>query len=130
MLSGNVNLQARIRLLFYKKNFKKVLASWNGLVFEKSFVGSVAAVSDLELPEDVQQVVGDLVEEGNDLEDLKGIVPLSDQGYTGHYGNQTPLLSLEGAQQLEWPPAFAPGGDVTPIPEKDALCSFDPNNPR
>lgn len=39
-LSGNIDLQARVNLLFYKKTFSKKLAHWNGFNHDYVFFGS------------------------------------------------------------------------------------------
>lgn len=130
ILSGNVNLQARVRLLFFKKTWKKVLASWEGPEFEKSFVGSIQAAVDLELPDELEQILGEVQAAGDVLEDIPALVPLWDKGYTGHFGTQTPLLSQVAAQQLAWPPAYQAGAGVVPIPTPSEMCAQTEPGPR
>jgi hypothetical protein len=55
LLSGNINLQARIRLLFFSAIFKQVLAAWDGITFDKAFVGSIQSVQGLTLPPEVRE---------------------------------------------------------------------------
>lgn len=40
-LSGKINLAARIRLLFFKKTFRKKIAEWKGLTTKYEFVGKL-----------------------------------------------------------------------------------------
>lgn len=40
-LSGKINLAARVRLLFFKKTFRKKIAEWNGLTTKYEFVGKL-----------------------------------------------------------------------------------------
>lgn len=124
MLSGNVNLQARIRLLFYKKTFKKILAKWNGITFDHSFVGSIQAVDGLELPAEAQSIADDLAAAGADPASLVALVPLSDKGYTGHFGPQIPLLAQDALAGLEWPPTYDPALPTVPMPSVQSMCGL------
>jgi hypothetical protein len=40
-LSGKISLAARIRLLFFKKTFRKKIASWDGITKKYEFVGTL-----------------------------------------------------------------------------------------
>ncbi len=121
VLAGNINLQARIRLLFFSVSFKHVLAAWNGIEFEKSFVGSIQPVQGLQLPDEMRDVVTTLTAQGKNVADLKALVPLVGGGLVGEYGTLMPLLTNAGLDQL-WPPTFDASAPVVALASNEALC--------
>jgi hypothetical protein len=55
-LSGQIDLQARVRLLFFKKTFKKKIADWPGFEFDYVFVGGAGESEPLAGAPDFGQV--------------------------------------------------------------------------
>lgn len=125
ILSGNINLQARIRLLFFSTSFKKILAKWSGIPFDVSFVGSIKPVQGLTLPDEVRGVVDNLEAAGKKAQDLKALVPLAQKGFTGYFGGKLPLLKQSALSSI-WPPAYNPSAPVTNVPSTQSFCGTRP----
>jgi len=121
LLAGNINLQARIRLFFFSVSFKQILASWNGIEFDKAFVGSIQPVQGLQLPDEMRDVVTNLAAQGKNAADLKALVPLVGEGLIGNYGSLMPMLTYAGLNEI-WPPDFDSVAAVVALPSNDALC--------
>lgn len=121
ILAGNINLQARIRLLFFSKTFKKILASWSGIPFDLSFVGAIQPVQNLSLPAEVRDVVDTMAAAGKKAQDLKALVPIAEKGFTGYFGGKVPLLKQAGLNAI-WPPQYSPTAPVATLPTIRAFC--------
>ena len=121
ILAGNINLQARIRLLFYSTTFKKILAQWSGVPIDVNFVGSIQPIQGLSLPSEVGGVVDTLTAAGKKAQDLKALVPLVQKGFTGYFGSKLPLLKQSGLNAI-WPPQFNPTAPVVSLPTIGSFC--------
>lgn len=128
ILSGNINLQARIRLLFFSTSFKKILAQWSGVPVDVNFVGSIKPVEGLTLPSEVRGVVDELVAAGKEVQDLKALVPLAQKGFTGYFGSRVPLLKPAGLNAI-WPPAYNPAAPPAALPTINSFCGTEVEQP-
>jgi hypothetical protein len=128
ILAGNINLQARIRLLFFSTSFKKILAQWSGVPVDVNFVGTIKAVQGLSLPSEVSGVVDTLVAAGKKAQDLKALVPLAQKGFTGYFGSKMPLLKPAGLNAI-WPPAFDATKPVVALPTINSFCGTEVEQP-
>jgi hypothetical protein len=127
ILAGNINLQARIRLLFFDATFKQILAEWSGTPLDVEFVGSIQAVKDLQLPPEVLAQVTQLVAAGEDANQLMAMVPLHDEGFTGHFGTELPMIAASAfTASGAWPPAYRAGSTAVALPSAVALCGEPP----
>jgi hypothetical protein len=91
-LSGKINLAVRIRLLFFKKTFRKKIAEWDGLTKTFEFVGKMnqplagMAESDVQMSE-IPFPDGDgNLEAAFDVTPVGPVLPVSSLGHTSAPG--------------------------------------------